>query len=252
MTRTAKWDGVAAMVVMALAGSGGQAHGQVTGSTGNVFSAQVSVERAMVDERGKVIRELPSSRYRMERTADGRLRLTMLATRAYPTSGPLADAYAGIVVEQDPTSGTLRLLGKDGKPMPGAPTVPESLARTAMPAATDDGVIVRAGALAARRAALAQRLGARVGAVRGLDRYVVKRGSAVEEVLVAPGAAVPMEVNVVEDGVLTERHQYGYDAQPDGALVRTRARSESRVGSGKERLVTVTTLTQVHVDGGAR
>jgi hypothetical protein len=239
-------------MTLVLVGAGG-VRAQTNGSiTAGGFSAQVSVERTMVDERGKVIRELPGSRYRMERTADGRLRLTMLATRSYPTSGPLADAYAGLVVEQDGASGALRVLGKDGRPLPGIPALPASVVRTAVPAASDEGLIARVGALAARRAALTQTFGARVGAVRGLDRYVVKRGAAIEEVLVSPQAALPVEINVVEGGVLTERHQYDYEAQPDGALVRTRARSESRTGQGQERLVTVTTLSQVRIDGGAQ
>lgn len=248
MTRTSTWEwrriaGTAALVVVTA--QAGRAHME---ALSGAFRAEVTVERAVVDERGKVVRDMPGSRYRMERTADGRVRLTLLPTRPYPVAGPLADAYAGIVVEQDPATGTLRVLGKDGKPLPGAPPMPSSLAQSAVPAVSDDGLITRR-PLAARRAALAGSLGPRVGTMRGLERYVVKRGSAIEEVLVSPDTALPVEINVVDGGALTERHQFTYETRSDGFVVRTRSRSESRLGAGRERLVSVTTLTQVEIGG---
>ena len=59
-------------------------------------------------------------------------------------------------------------------------------------------------------------------------------------------------MNVVTGGTLSERHEFGYEERPDGRIIRTRARSESRVGTSNERLVSITTLTDVRTTGGAR
>ncbi len=104
-----------------------------------------------------------------------------------------------------------------------------------------------------RRGELARLFGARTGSVRNLERYLETRGARVQEVLVQPGTALPVEMNVVQDGRLEERHEFTYDERAPGRLVRTRTRSESRVpGAAGQRLIAVTTLTDVRVAGGAQ
>ena len=173
---------VATMAVMSWTGAGrAQALSASTGDT--TFSAEVTVQRAMVNDRGTVTRELPGSRYLLERRADGRVRLTMRPTRTNPASGPLADAYGGIVVEQDVT-GELRLTGKDGAPIPGVPPMPAS-ALPFGPGDAEDAMVTRSRDADTRRGQISRTFGRRVGTVRGFDRYVVNRGEAVEEMLVS-------------------------------------------------------------------
>lgn len=214
------------------------------------FSAEVTVERALVDEQGQVVQELPRSRYRIERFAGGRSRMAMLPGTPGPRRGPLGDASAGMVVELDPAHGTLRVLGKDGRPVPGAPP-PLALAPPEM--SRQDGLVAKAREATARRRDLGRQFGARTGSVRNLERYLQRRGERTEETLVSPATALPLEMNVVEGGELAEHHEFTYQEAAPGQLVRTRTRSESRVpGGGGQRLVAITSLTDVRVAGGVR
>jgi hypothetical protein len=214
------------------------------------FSAEVTVTRAIVTEAGRLVREAPASRYRLERLADGRVRLTMRATRPQPAVGPMADPYAGIVVEQD-EGGALRLLRADGTPLPGAPPAVTGLVPPQV--LSTDGWIARLGDAAVRRQTLAATFGPRVGTVQGLDRHVIRNGGELREVLVSPRLALPLEVNVMSGRALEERHQFEYDERPDGHVVRTRTRSESRVpDTSGHRLVSITVLAAVEIAGGAR
>lgn len=238
----------ATMVVALVVGGAAPAVTAQAPAVDAMFSAEVSVQRAVVDARGRVTRELPGAKYLLERRADGRLRLTMRPTRATPASGPLADPYAGVVVDQD-EQGRLVVTGPDGKPLPGVPLMPGVL-----PGANrdDDALVAATADLRRRRAQITEAFGPRAGAVRGLDRYVVKTGETVQEVLVSPASALPVEVNVLTKGALTGRHEFSYEPLPDGRLVRARTRSEVVAGTTGERLVSVTTLSGVRVAEGAR
>ena len=212
------------------------------------FSADVTVTQTIVDRTGKTTRQLPGSRYRLERRAGGQMRLTMLATRASPVRGPLADVYAGITVDTDPSTGALQVRDAQGRRLetPAVGSVP------AAPAGADDGLVFTADR-AQRSAALVERFGQPVGSVRALHRYLARSGRMVEEVLVTPDTALPAELNRLEDGVLVEHHTFEYAPVGDGRLVRARTRSDTALPQGHgARLVAVTSLSGIRVAGGAR
>ncbi len=218
---------------------------------GAVFSADVTVERAVIDAKGRVTRRLPSSKYRIERFAGGRSRMAMQASTAAPRIGPLADPYAGMIVEFDPAGSGLRIVGSNGQPLPGAPPLPAGLVPPELAAGADDGLVTPARDAVRRRGELGRNFGTRAGSVRRLERYLAKHGTRVQEVLVSPATALPVEVNVADGGVLEEHHEFAYEEGAQGQLVRTRTRSESRVpGTVNDRLVSVTTLANVRVAGG--
>ncbi len=215
-----------------------------------LFSAEVTVERAVVNDRGAVIRDLPRSRYRIEQFAGGRNRMAMLPSTAGPRIGPLADPYAGMVVEFDPAGSGLRLLGADGRPLPGAPELPTSLAPPEL-GQGGEGFVAPVRDTPKRRDSLSRHFGRRAGSVRRLERYLDTRGARWQEVLVEPASALPVEVNVMQDGQLEEHHEFTYVESAPGQLVRTRTRSETRVpGTKGQRLVATTTLVSVRVAGG--
>ncbi len=257
--RTKKWP--AALVFSAVAATGTAAGAQTTrvdpaavaapAPAGDaLFSAEVTVERAVVNEKGTVIRDLPRSRYRIEHFTGGRSRMAMLPSAPGPRVGPLADPYAGMVVEFDPAGAGLRLLGRDGQPVPGAPPLPAGLVPPELGQGRHDGLVTPRRERDQRRADLTRQFGTRAGTVRQLERYVDSRGARWQEVLVEPATALPVEVNVVQDGRLDEHHEFSYDEPTPGHLVRTRTRSETRVPGAAERLIAVTTLAHVRVSGG--
>ncbi|HUU33918.1 MAG TPA: hypothetical protein VMW48_07620, partial [Vicinamibacterales bacterium] len=202
------------------------------------------------NDLGTVLRDLPGSRYRIEQFAGGRTRMAMLPSTAGPRVGPLADPYAGMVVEFDPAGSSLRLLGPNGQPLPGAPALPAALAPLEL-SQGGDGFVSQVRDSEKRRGDLGRHFGRRAGSVRRLERYLDTRGARWQEVLVEPATALPVEVNVVQDGRLDEHHEFTYYESAPGHLVRTRTRSESRVpGTTDQRLVAVTTLAKVIVAGG--
>lgn len=228
---------------------------------GVTFSAEVTVTQAIVDRTGKTTRELPSSRYRLERRAGGRMTMTMLATRTSPASGPLADPYAGITVDTDPATGGIRIHDVAGAlvtpPAPGqssmdsGPSAARPSAAAAFPVPEDDGLIVAATDRSRRLDALGARFGRPVGKVRALQRYLARRGTVVEEALVAADTGLTMELNLVENGALVEHHAFEYVPVAGGRLVRGRTRSESALPGGSGgRVVALTTLSDIRVDDG--
>jgi hypothetical protein len=60
----------------------------------------------------------------------------------------------------------------------------------------------------------------RDGLVRGLDRFVKTDGGQIHEILADPESAVPVEVNLLQDGALLSHTTFGYAAAADGSLVR--------------------------------
>jgi hypothetical protein len=214
------------------------------------FSATVVVTRAIVDTRGAVLRELPPSRYRLAQFADGRLRMTMLPINAAAAAGPLGDAFAGITVENRPADGTLEIRDRQGRPLGVDPAPPGAWAA----APPDAGALVGPPATRAeRRAAIERRFGARAGRVRGLDRYIVRDGDTLHEMLVHPESALPAELNVATGKALVEHHTFDYTRMADGTWVRKRMASETAMpGTPSQRLVAVSTLDDVRTAGGAR
>lgn len=249
---TGKWQTAALVAALtAMAHSAGAQSVDTAPADGAVFSADVTIERAVIDGKGRVTRRLPASKYRIERFAGGRSRMAMQASRPGPRIGPLADPYAGMIVEFDPEGSGLRIIGSDGQPLPGAPPLPVGLVPPELAPGTDDGLVTPAGDAVRRRSELSRNFGTRSGSVRRLERYLARHGTRVQEVLVSPATALPVEVNVADEGVLEEHHEFAYEAGAHGRLVRTRTRSESRLpGTVNERLVSVTTLANVRVAGG--
>lgn len=241
------WGGATVVVAAALsAGTAAAAPERDDPAAG--FSAEVTVTHTMVDAKGARLRDLPTARYRLDRGADGALRLTMLATRSSPSRGPLADPFAGITVDAA-ADGRWRVRGASGQVLSGP------AAATPLPLAEADGdsLVVRGRDRGRRLAALTQRYGRAAGTVRALSRYLERRGRTVEEVLVAPETGLPAELNRVENGVLLEQHRFEYTPVGDDRFVRSRTESTSAVPDGAGvRLVSVTTLSAIQLAGGAR
>ncbi|MBP7775848.1 MAG: hypothetical protein KA371_01825 [Acidobacteria bacterium] len=245
-------SGLAATVAMlmgwvASAGADGQL-ATAAPVDGAQLSATVTVTRALLTEEGALVRELPTSRYAVAQYRDGRLKMTMLGTAPGPRIGPMADPYAGIVVEGDLSRGTLELRAPDGTRLalpgeatfPGAPGASESFLAEA--SRTDE-----------RRQALERAYGRPQGRLRGLLRYVARRRAAVEEVLVSAETLLPAELSVVKDGVLTEHHAFSYVAVPGKGWVRHHSSAQTLVaGQRPQRLLSVTALDDIRTSGGAR
>jgi hypothetical protein len=247
--RHAGWAAVAAMVMAGVASSGARAQTiEPPLDAGVTMAATVTVTRALLKDTGELLRELPTSRYTLAQFRDGRLRMTMLASRPGPRVGPMADPYAGMVVEGNLAEGTLELRDASGKRI----ALPAS---TGMPPAAAPGESFLAGTSEAprRRQALERDYGRPAGRLRGLTRYVARRGTTTEEVLVASDTMLPAELNVVKDGVLTEHHAFSYRRLPGNRWVRQRSVAHTLVtGSTPQRMLSITTLDDIRADGGAR
>jgi hypothetical protein len=215
---------------------------------GVTLAATVTVTRALLTDRGELLRELPTSRYTLAQSRDGRLRLTMLASRPGPRIGPMADPYAGMVVEGNLAQGTLELRDAAGKRIP----LPAS---AGLPPAAEPGESFLADTedTPRRRQALEREYGRPAGRLRGLTRYVARRGATTEEVLVAPDTMLPAELNVVKDGVLTEHHAFTYRRLPGNRWVREQSVAHTLItGRQPQRMLSITTLEDIRTDGGAR
>ncbi len=215
---------------------------------GAALSATVTVTRALLTDAGALVRELPTSRYRLAQFHDGRLRMTMLATRPGPRIGPMADPYAGMVVEGNLSHGRLQLRDAAGKRL----AVPGG---EGFPAAPDAGESYLAEAAGApeRRQRLEGAYGRPQGRLRGLLRYVARRNAAVEEVLVSADTLLPAELSLVTDGVLTEHHTFSYVLVQGNRWVRHRSTAQTLVtGHTPQRLLSTTALDDIHASRGGR
>lgn len=124
-------------------------------------------------------------------------------------------------------------------PASGAPTDPDWV----------DAIIVPPSKRELRHLSLEERLGSPVGVVNGLDRYLVTAGVTQHEVLVDSERAIPLEANVVRDGVLMSHQTFGYIPGPDGRVVRTMIGLEQPVSDGSgDRIVSTIELSNIHLD----
>lgn len=248
MTGTTSGRAVAALAAAAMLWArGASAQATAFDEPGAAFSADVTVTHTVIDRAGARIRELPTSRYRLERRDGGALRLTMLATRPTPASGPLADRYAGLAVEAG-DDGVPRVRDARGEmlAMPGAPAAGPA------PIGDGDGLIARVRDRSERLGRLARHYGRPAGTVRALARYVSRQGRTTEEVLINPDTGLPVELNRLEDGALVEHHRFEY-TPIGGLLIRASTRSESALADGSGgRVVLQTTLSAIAIGGGAR
>jgi hypothetical protein len=251
--RRARWAIATALVAMSV---GVKASSQAAIAQGDnpgteVFSADVVIERSVVDEGGRVIREMPAVHYRVTRaTVGGKQRTTVV----YQTPGNAAlagvapDPHEGMRVEFDEDGSPLRILNKDGQLIrigdgsANAAWLPPAELRAA---AGSGGVVLR-DSVADRSERLRRDLGPPRGQFRGFEKYVTPFGDAMQEVLVARATATPVEINVVRNGVLESHSTYQYERLSDGSLVQRVWRDESRVpGHSSQRFVTQMTVSNV-------
>lgn len=241
------------MALAALAGAGGARVGAQVNAGGpgiEVFSADVSLERSVIDATGKETRPLPPVRYHVSRTQHGSKRTTIIH---YATGsddvlrGAAVDPFAGARAEFDEDGSPIRVFDRDGRALVGAS---ESASRATRPgsasAGPNAGVVVLRDSVEERLKKLRQDLGAPKGNVRGLERYLTQFGDDVQEVLVDRRTATPVEINVSRNGVLQSHSTFGYQPLPDGTLLQRTWRNESAVaGRDGERNVTQLTVSNV-------
>ena len=215
----------------------------------DVFRADVILERTVIDQSGRVVRETPPVRLHLSRTElDGMQRTTMMIGREErdTLSGAARDPYDGMRVEFDDNGSPLRIFDKNGQPLSTTQQAIGVLPPADLRAAVLGRGLVLRDTVKDRHARLRRDLGAPKGQLRGLDRYLAQSGDLVQEVLVAPATAAPVEINVVRKGVLESHSTFAYDVLPDGTLVRHIWRDESRIpGEPSERLVMQVTLSNV-------
>lgn len=132
---------------------------------------------------------------------------------------------------------------------PGAP----AKGRTRSNAGLDRLVPLRNDATSRKRA-LEAGAGSARETVRGLDRYLVQRGSSMREQLVDPVLNVPVESNVVENGVLVGHTTFAYTAYGRDRVLRAATRVERRIDGTTDRAVVEMRLDNVRFErrGGAR
>jgi hypothetical protein len=119
------------------------------------------------------------------------------------------------------------------------PRMPASADGREPAAAWLDDVLVTPEARRERRAELERAHGPAQGSVRGLDRFVSTDGTNVDEVLVDPATALPVETNALRAGTLVARTWMKYATHPGGFFVRRLLRSERIVPSRDGRRLAV-------------
>jgi hypothetical protein len=217
----------------------------------DVFSADVVIERSVVDDGGRVIREMPAVHYRLTRAmVGGKQRTTVVYQRpaSAAVSGVAPDPHEGMRVEFDEDGSPLRILNKDGQLIrageetANAAWLPPAELRAA---AVSRDVVLR-DSVADRHERLRRDLGPPKGQFRGFEKYVAPFGDAMQEVLVARATATPVEINVVRNGVLESHSTYQYEPLSDGSLLQRVWRDESRVpGHASQRFVVQMTVFNV-------
>ncbi|MEZ5418310.1 MAG: hypothetical protein R2708_13305 [Vicinamibacterales bacterium] len=239
---TAITAGQAAVAAAWLTGALGALPAAAQETAGEIFSADVTIEDSIVDDNGVVTEARPATRFRVirRRVAGG-----VETEIAYPEArlfdrGPLADPRGGQRVVFAPgggariydAAGTLLATLNPGDAQPDA-GVGEPMAFA------DRHRRLRADTLRGR-------LGRPVGRHGGRDRYLATDGDATTETLVEPDSMLPVEVNVVREGVLSARTELRYGRMPGGRWYLASTRSESALGDGTgRRLVSVRTHTNV-------
>jgi hypothetical protein len=227
---------MAAMVMTSTAGAGAQAGARGSGrAAAPVFSADVVIDEAVVDEQGQLVEARPQTRYRMSvHRAGGGLQTEIVypEARLFP-KGPLADPRSGyrIVVGGDLAGG--RVYDAAGALVAGPPEPP---AGDADPGTTaDPGLVLSDRDVAARRNELVRRFGPALGRIAGRDRYLVSDGDRVTETLVEPATMLPVEINVARGGALEHRTSIAYGRMPRGRWYVASMRSEMALPGGTGR-----------------
>ncbi len=223
----------------------------VTAPEGRItFEADVVVATTVVADDDKVIEEQPPLRYRMtlrSGQAGPSTEFLFQDARPYPGRGPLTDPTGGFRLVIGPRG--MQLFNGRNQPMTEL-TNPEQAAGLA--AMVND--ILMTPDPSARRAALRERFGNVQGRQRQMDRFVRRDRTDVEEVMVDPALALPVEVTHTRDGRWARRSSMRYARLADGRYYRAQQRDESPMpaaeGQRARKLVTTTTLAPTR--GGGR
>jgi hypothetical protein len=239
-----RWRQAAAMA-MAVAWAG-VAGAQGTGEeTGTVFSADVVVDDAIVDERGSVVETRPRTRYRMtvRRVGAGlETELVHPPARLFER-GPLMDPRGGYRYVFDHGFANPRIYDPTGALVsrPDSGRIAEPAGATSLPAFTLADRDRRT-----RRDDLVRRFGAAVGTVSGRERYLAQDGDDTTETLVEPSTMLPVEISVVRNGALAHRTGVSYARLPGGRWYVAATRSEQpAAGQAGRRFVSTSTYLNV-------
>ena len=237
---------------------------------GEFFTAEVAISQMQVAADGQPLAgAAPASRYRLEHRAGANsiTRLTLLDRQrdtAESAAGPipLDNPFLAVTAELDAANG-LRLYNPRGERLPEVTAADRRYFGIANPSSSSRGSDARSMSARARptslvvtaasrerRAAFEETFGAPVDRVRGLDRYLKRRGDDVDEALIDPATALPVEINMVRKGVLVAHVQMGYEPRGEGTFIRRSFRSERALAESGRRIVTTVDVTNVQVIAG--
>ncbi|MCC7123487.1 MAG: hypothetical protein IT178_01460 [Acidobacteria bacterium] len=214
------------------------------------FEADVVVATSVMTEDDKVVEEQPPLRYRVtlrSGQAGPSSEFTFQDARPFPGRGPLTDPTGGFRLVIGPRG--MQLFNNKNQPMTELTSPEQSAGLAAM---VND--ILMTPDPSARRAALRERFGNAQGRQRKMDRFVRRDRSDVEEVMVDPALALPIEVTHTRDGQWERRSSMRYARLADGRYYRAQQRDESPMaaadGQRPRKMVTTTTLAPTR--GGGR
>jgi hypothetical protein len=237
---------MAAMVMASVVAARAEQRASADNGERSVFSADVVIEEQVVDEHGTVVEARPQTAYRMtvRRGVRGlRTEIVYPQARLFP-KGPLVDPRSGYRVEVGSDLSQGRIYDAAGAIVFGSA---DGAATTAAPdGPTSTGLVLADRDVKARKRDLERTFGQALERIDGRDRYLSSDGDLLTETLVEPATNLPVEVNVVRDGALTERTAISYGRMPGGRWYVARTRSERALpGEGGRRAVSTRTHTNV-------
>jgi hypothetical protein len=254
----------------------------------DTFAADVTIRRSLVSADGAPVGvATPAVQYHWERTQNGAGWKTIMTlasvdpatVQSLTGAVRLSNSSPVTRIEDDEDGTPLRMFDRQGGlfRMPaseemfpiGAAAAPgrsglQPLAdpnESSRPAANlgrewIDRLIAMPSRQADRRQALENQLGKSLERVRGLDRFVIIKGDETREILADPKSALPIEINLVRNGVLVMQTTFTYEQALGKSQIRRASHTEqlASLGTG-ERTVTDVELTNVRLErrnGGAR
>jgi hypothetical protein len=242
----------------------------------DAFSADVSLQQALVSSSGAILQTPPAIDMRIERVKQSTgwrtnvtlRRLEHPAVRAGSGTATLDNPFLVVRMEYDGDGTAPRFFNQAGLRVnaPGdldlallapsmASTMPKanlgstSIIRTRFTASNPEwmeNVVATPAKRLNRRAAIEQRYGPMRGRVNGMDQYLASAGDMTCELLVNSDAVVPVEVNVARSTALIGRSLFTHEMKPDGVMIRRVLHSERAVAIGKNnRIVADVTMNNV-------
>jgi hypothetical protein len=263
--RATRWTAVLAAIVATTQTAGSGSAGE------DFFTADVTISQMHVGGDGQRLPgAAPKAKYRIEQRPgpNALIRLTLVeieGVTAESAAGPVSldNAFLAVRMDLDPKGG-LRLYNRRGERLrevtaadrrlfghanpPRGTTPPDARVMTVR--AQTSNLLVTAGGSGERRTNLERRFGKPVERVRGLDRYVAARKGDIDEVLVDPATALPVELNTVRKGTLASRVQMTHEPKGNGTFVRRWFRAERALPDAARRVVTTIDVSNVQVIAG--